>query len=213
MTWISQLLKWFLILLSFIVGIQIFMKTFEYYQPDFSYGFLKGKEELFQSFYKYAFYVHIVSAPIILLSGLAQFFKFIRINFLGIHKLLGQIYVFFILFLAAPGGLIMGFYAHGGFWAILSFMILTPLWWFFTLKAYKYAKSGNYMKHGLFMRRSMILTLSAVFLRIYAFIVLWFFQDNSTETYVLISWLSWLPNLLLFELWLYLKPKSSAFLS
>ena len=48
---ISLLVKWLFILLSFIVGIQIFIKTFEYYQPDFSYGFLKGKEEMFQSFY------------------------------------------------------------------------------------------------------------------------------------------------------------------
>jgi len=149
----------------------------------------------------------------VLITGLLQFFKFVRIKFLVIHKTLGIIYVVFVLFLAAPGGLIMGFYAHGGFWAIISFMALTPLWWFFTWKAYKYAKSGNYEAHGTYMTRSMILTLSAVFLRIYAFISLWFFKDNSPETYVLISWLSWLPNLLIFELWYQLKPKLSTFLS
>lgn len=204
---IIRLVKWFFILLSFIVGVQILMKTFEYYHPDFTQGFLKGKEELFQSFYKYAFYVHVVSAPIVLITGLLQFFKYIRTKFLGIHKILGVIYVFFVLFLAAPGGLIMGFYAHGGIGAVISFMILTPLWWFFTWKAYKYAKSGNYMAHGTYMNRSVILTLSAVFLRIYAFVALWFYQDNSAETYVLISWLSWLPNLLVFELWNYLKVK------
>ena len=198
-----QPVKWLFILISFIVGVQIFMKTFEYYQPDFTHGFLKGKKEVFYSFYQYAFYVHIITAPIVLITGLLQFFKFIRIRFFGRHKALGFIYVFSVLLLAAPGGFIMGFYAIGGFWSVMSFMVLTPLWWWFTYMAFRYAKARNYAKHGLFMRRSMILTLSAVFLRIYAFIALWFYQDNSHETYTVISWLSWLPNLLIFEAWNY----------
>jgi len=200
---IMQPVKWLFIGLSLLIGVQIFLKTFEYYQPDFTHGFLKGKKDIFYSVYQYGFYAHIVSAPLILFTftGALQFIKILRQKFPKFHRVLGYIYVIAILFLAAPGGLIMGFYAIGGIGAILSFMILTPLWWFYTWKAYLYAKKGNFVMHGLYMRRSIILTLSAVFLRIYAFIALWFFHDNSHNTYILISWLSWLPNLILFELW------------
>lgn len=203
------LVKIIFILISLFLGILVFFKTLEYFNPDFSHGFLSDKEAVFHSFYKFGFYVHIISAPSILLSGIFLLSNYLREKFKKAHQFVGKIYVFLILVLAAPGGFVMAFQALGGTFSIINFLLIAILWWYFTFKAYVYIRNKNTEKHKLFMQRSMILTFSAIIFRLLAFIHLQLGYENYEIAYIFIVWLSWLPNLIIFELWQkFRKPES-----
>jgi uncharacterized membrane protein len=187
-------------------GILLIVKALEYLRPHFGSGFLYDKKEVFDAFYKYPFYLHIFSSPIILLTGLFQFSKKIRVKYRKIHQYLGFIYIFLILSISSPSGFCMSFYAFGGIYSIISFIILSVLWWYFTFKAFYFVKQKNYIKHERMMYRSYLLTLSAIVLRLLLFFGnQWFLEIDSEVKYMIISWLSWLPSLLFYELYLSIK--------
>lgn len=192
------------VLITLIIGLYSILKVYMYLSPDYDSSFLRSKEQIFDGIYHYGFYAHIFTAPLILLLGLLAISANLRTKHIKLHRNIGRIYVFLILFLAAPGGLIMGLYAFGGIGTILSFMFLTPLWWWFTFGAYKNIRNKNVDKHKLFMKRSFILTLSAVFLRVYGLIFMQFHIFDKQTAYIVISWLSWLPNILIFE-WIHFR--------
>ncbi|SFX36782.1 Predicted membrane protein [Cytophaga hutchinsonii ATCC 33406] len=113
---------------------------------------------------------------------------------------MGKAYVLLILCVSAPSGFVMSLYANGGLWTKISFSLISVLWFMFTLQAYRKIKNRNIQAHTDFMIRSYALTLSAITLRTYVVILPHFFILHSREMYTLISWLSWVPNLLLAEL-------------
>ena len=166
--------------------------------------FLLTKQRLVHKLeYITAFYIHIFSSIFVLLAGVTQFSKTIMFNYPAFHRLVGKIYVFIILFVSGPGALWMSLYANGGTIAKISFVILTILWWFFTFKAFQLILRKDFIGHSDFMIRSYALTFSAVTLRLYQFALSFFRHENPlsvTETYILLAFLSWLPNLLLAEI-------------
>jgi len=204
---IIQPVKTLFVIFCFITGILIFIKTYDYYKPDFTSGFLADKQAIFDGIFKYGLYAHIVSAPTVLFAGLLQFNRKLRERFLKFHKLLGRIYIFLILFVAAPGGLIMAFYAFGGILATINFIILAILWWIFTFIAFKKIRNKEIILHQKYMTRSMILTISAILFRFYSFVGAQF-GFGGEAFYVFIVFMSWIPNLLIFEIWNLLKNKT-----
>ena len=147
-------------------------------------------------FYKFFLYAHIIGAPITLFTGLIQFvFKKSKL-----HPAFGKAYILSVLILAAPSGLIMSFFAKGGFLGILNFSILSILWWIFSYKAYTFIKNGNVKRHKEMMIRSFILANSAVGLRLLGYINHEFQLFDINYSYLIISWLSWLPAYLSYEI-------------
>lgn len=205
-------LRWLgkLILLPVIlIGILIVIKSLDYYTPDFTSGFLIGKENLFNSPYKYAFYTHIIASPIALLIGIIQLIPKRKNN--KAHRHLGRIYTFLILFFIATSGVIMSFFAFGGALSISSFLLLSILLFLFTYKGYKAAISGKTFLHKINMTRSFLLLLSAITLRILSYIFNHYYNWHGETAYNVTAWLSWLPILLIYEVQLLLKTKKINF--
>jgi hypothetical protein len=94
------------------------------------------------------------------------------------------------------------FYTH----VFVSCMVLLAVLWIsFTALAGYYAFRRRFTLHGAFMFRSYALTLSAITLRAYTYIIDWLrLPIHPIDTYILTAWLSWIPNLLLAE-WLIRK--------
>lgn len=189
--------KYLYFLLAFLVTVFIMIKSIDYLYPDFTRGFLIGKNAIFPV-YRFFLYAHILGAPLAMLMGLYQF-SFTRSK---IHALIGKIYIISILALAAPGGFYMGFYAIGGWPSIINFTVLAILWWWFTFKAYQLARHRHWERHRRFMIRSFILTNSAILIRLLSFIHNQLQLIDLTTAYILIGWLSWLPGLMFFEFYL-----------
>ncbi|MNL00777.1 hypothetical protein D3C87_1212200 [compost metagenome] len=89
--------------------------------------------------------------------------------------------------------------ANGGLVAQVAFTLLAVSWFYYTLQAVLKAKNGDFKAHKNFMIRSFALTCSALTLRYWKVILVYFFQPNPMDLYPLIAWLGWIPNLLIAE--------------
>lgn len=176
--------------------------TIPYFSFETDVDFLLTKQSLlYNKIWLSSFYLHIAASPFILMAGVIQFNQYFLKNHKNIHRNIGKLYVLFILLISAPTGFVMAIYANGGIWAKISFLLISILWWYFTWKAYSEIKNKNISAHQDFMIRSYALTLSAITLRIYTFTLPQFAPIRGVEMYILVSWLSWIPNLLVAE-WL-----------
>ncbi|RBQ04648.1 DUF2306 domain-containing protein [Pedobacter miscanthi] len=150
------------------------------------------------------FYVHVYSAIFVLLAGFTQFSHKILAQSPKIHRCLGYLYVGFVLLLASPSGIFIGWFANGGLVAKTSFIILGVLWFWFTLKALLLILKGKILAHKKFMYRSFALAASAITLRLWKVILVYLFHPAPMDVYQIIAWLGWIPNLLIAE-WLIKK--------
>lgn len=146
-----------------------------------------------------AFYIHVISSMAVIITGPLQFFKWFRQRYMNWHRLAGKVYVYAILLLAAPSGLVMAFYAEGGLWSSIGFFIMALLWFFTTLMAIVKIKSRNVREHEIWMMRSYALTFAAVTLRILVPAFSMFLPFSKELIIISTAWLSWLLNLLIAE--------------
>ena len=174
--------------------------TLEYIplDPNVSFLMIKQTEVEQRPEYLYFFYTHVYTSIFVLLSG---FLAILRKDFgwKSSHRNTGKVYIFLILILAAPSGIYMGFFANGGLFSKISFVILGFLWWFSTFKAYQLARQKRFKEHKQWMWRSFAFTLSAITLRMWKVIIVYLFQPNPMDVYQIIAWLGWIPNILFIE--------------
>jgi hypothetical protein len=164
--------------------------------------FLETKQLIYHiDWWRWSFYIHIFSSPVVIISGIIQFNRSLQQKKPVLHRKIGNLYVLFVLFISGPSGLIMSFYANAGYPAQISFVTLSMLWILSTFLGYYTIRNGNRKKHVLWMFRSYALTLSAVTLRFYAYLFDVFKIDlPPQETYILLAYISWIPNLLFVEI-------------
>lgn len=150
--------------------------------------------------WRISFYVHVFVSTVVLLAGLLQFSRHVLHRRVKVHRASGYAYAFTVIVLSGPSGLIMGYYANGGLYAKISFVLLAILWIAFTLLAVIYVRQGKWQAHADMMVRSYALTLSALTLRLYAYLLDVLKIDMHPRTaYILIAWASWTMNLLIAE--------------
>ncbi len=177
-----------------------------YFYESRDYGFLITKLDILHlSFYRLTFLIHVSSSLVIMTSGAFLFISISKSHWLSVHRFLGRIYVVLVLFLAAPSGLIMGYFANGGLMGQINFMLLSTIWWMFTYFGFKNIIDKNITAHKKWMIRSYALTLSAITLRVLQMTLpMTLFPDQSVR-YVFISWGSWILNLMIAEIYIYIK--------
>ena len=112
---------------------------------------------------------------------------------------MGRVYVFSILFINFPAGLIMAFYANGLLPTRIAFIILDSLWFWFTLRAFLEIKKGNIKAHKQFMMRSYALTLSAITLRAWKYGITNTMTLPPMDVYRVVAWAGWVGNLVVAE--------------
>lgn len=183
----------------------------QYTTWEWDVDFLLTKQLIIHlDYYRWSFYVHIFSSLIVLVSGVFLFSNKLLTHFPKLHRWAGRTYVGLVLLASAPTALVMAFYANGGWGAKTSFIILAPLWWYFTWKGLQAARNRQFSKHKVWMVRSYAVSLSAVSLRIYQMFLGSFFMVDAVAQYVTVSWGSWIGNLLVVEIilaWPFLKNK------
>lgn len=184
----------------FWIGLRIMMALDSYFPPDFQHGFLAGRQSYFRaSMYGAGFYLHIIGAPIALLSGLTQFSRGLRSWSPRLHRLLGRTYAISVLLAAAPGGLMIGFRTFAGPSAAVCFIVMSLLVSLSTVLAWRAALQRRFTSHRRWMTRSYLLIVSAILLRLIDPAL----RDAGVPdelSYQWSVWLSWVPSLVLFEL-------------
>jgi hypothetical protein len=183
----------------------------QYYDFKNQSHFLEIKQAAVKTgWYLPAFYFHIIASSIILFVGFFQFSKWVYNN-RPLHKALGKVYVFGVLFFSAPGAYVMTLFVNRGPWVFTSFLLQNTLWVATTLSAWILIKNGRVDDHVKMMRRSYALAFGAVTLRFYIWMFTVFGNGvGFANNYIIIAFASWVPNLLVVELINYYDRKSFA---
>lgn len=181
-------------------GYLMILITIQYIPIDFEVAFLPLKQdEIRLTHYQIAFFTHVYTSICILFLGLSQFSHHLLTNYPLLHRSLGKIYIIFVLAVAAPTGIIMGYYANGGPVSQVGFMTMGTLWFLFTAKATQAIYRRKIAAHQNFMLRSYALTLSAISLRLLKLGIVYLWDLPPYSTTQLISWGGWLINLAIAE--------------
>ena len=175
--------------------------TWQYIPVRSDVAFLMIKQTVVSrvGFYLPVFYLHVYSAIFVLLAGFTQFSLPLLRKYVVLHRILGRVYAFTVMFVAAPTGIIMGFYANGAWHTQFCFVLLGLLWFLFTLIGTIAIRRGQVVRHRAFMARSFALAVSAITLRAWKVVIVYFFHTAPMDTYQIIAWLGWIPNLLIAE--------------
>jgi len=198
----SSLLKYILVVLPLVLFTLVMLsKVIPYLSFDRAINFLSTKTDatLDNILFRLGFYMHITSSFIVLVAGLFQFYPFIVKYYPKLHRSTGKIYVGTILFFAAPSGLILASFANGGLASKTGFTLQCIVWWFITFLAYKKIRQHHFKEHVQWMIRSYAVTLAAMSLRTEGYLLHNLFGTQPIETYITITWLSWVGNLILAE--------------
>ena len=178
--------------------------TLQYIPARTDVAFLRVKDNVTGLLhYRIAFFTHVYTSVFVLVCGIIQFSAYLRQRFLNLHRLSGRIYVILIVLFAGPTGLVMGFYGNGGWIAQTAFCLLAILWMFFTYRGFQSAVSGDLTAHRKWMYRSYALTLSAISLRLWKWVIIIVFGLRPMDAYQIVAWLGWTGNLLIAELLIY----------
>lgn len=146
-----------------------------------------------------AFLTHVVGGIAALLLGAFQF-----VTRLGVrrkwHAAAGRIYVLACL-ASGAGGLIIAWHSSAGPIATAGFSGLAVAWLASTTMGFLAIVGGRVAEHRRWMLRSYALTLAAVTLRIMLPLIPVLGIDF-VAAYQAISFLCWVPNLILAEVWI-----------
>lgn len=144
--------------------------------------------------------VHVAGAATALLLGPFQFLPGLREKHWRLHRWMGRTYVVGCI-AGGVGGFIMAFGSTAGPVATVGFATLAVCWIIANAQAWRMALARRFVEHRAWMVRSFAMTFAAVTLRL-DLVVLPLFGLSQDDAYVASAYVSWIPNLVLAELYL-----------
>ena len=148
---------------------------------------------------------HIVGGMGALLFGPWQFSERLRGRALNLHRWLGRFYLLSVA-LGSVAGLCMAVVSAEGLATHLGFGVLAVLWFATAMRAYRFILRGEVEPHREWMIRNFALSLAAVTLRIELPMMLFAHHWSFHVSYIIVSWLCWIPNLVVAE-WMVARRK------
>lgn len=149
---------------------------------------------------------HIAGSMLATIIGPFQFLRKTRTgHFLKIHRWLGRIYLLSVLF-GGLGGAYMGTIAYGGPIARLGLMTIAGLWLVSGYMAYMHIRNKKIELHRKWMVINYAITFAGVTLRLWQ-IVFGVIGLDFLTGYIIVTWISWIPNLLV-ALWINKRNRS-----
>jgi hypothetical protein len=197
---LTTALRWLAVVLILRVLVVILANYPDYFPPNFHSLFLQGREATFGGAYRAAFYVHILSAPLVLVNGLILLSEYVRRRHCGCHRWLGRVQVVVLLFFVLPSSVVMSRRAFGGWPAGLSFLLLSAATAGCAIVGVVHACRHRYLQHRRWMLRSYVLICSAVALRLISGTAALVGVPSPEHAYVFAAWSSWLFPLAVCEI-------------
>jgi uncharacterized membrane protein len=195
-----MVLRWLAIVLILRVLAVILANYPDYFPPNFQSLFLQGREATFRGAYRAAFYVHILSAPLVLCNGLVLLSEYVRRRHRAWHRWLGRVQVALLLLFVLPSSVVMSWHAFGGWPAGLSFLLLSAATASCAIVGVVHACRRHYDQHRQWMVRSYVLICSAVALRLISGMAGLVGVASPELAYVVAAWSSWLFPLAAYEI-------------
>jgi Predicted membrane protein (DUF2306) len=166
-------------------------------------GFLRIKQQyLGIRHWEISFWIHVFTSMLPLLAGFTQFSAWILQRHRKLHRTMGKVYVISVLFVTGPASLVMAFYANGGLTSRAAFVTLAVLWLVTTAVGWRKVISRDWKLHREWMIRSYALTLSAITLRAWKYLIVLVFEPAPMDAYRIVAWLGFIPNIIFAEWWI-----------
>jgi uncharacterized membrane protein len=164
-----------------------------------------------------AFYLHIAFGGLALLLSPLQFAPRLRLRSPTAHRVVGRI-VLVAIAIAGLAGLVLAPHNVAGPVGTAGFGLLALLWLGFAATAFRVIGRGDVIAHRRWMVRTFALTYAAVTLRLWlgvliaAQIGVWGVDGDTAfeRAYLLVPFLSWVPNLLVAEWYLAVRRRAVA---
>ncbi|MCF6322683.1 MAG: DUF2306 domain-containing protein [Rhizobiaceae bacterium] len=145
-----------------------------------------------------SFYLHVVAGPIALMIAPFQFTRSFRAARPSLHRLFGRIYAVAVL-VGGVSGLHLAATTNAGPVAVSGFGLLSILWLWTTTQAVLHARAGRFLEHRRWMIRSAAFTFAGVTLRIW--LGAGIASGMPVEVfYPYLSWICWIPNIIIAEM-------------
>lgn len=171
---------------------------------------LKLEEQQLNRLWYGMLYVHVAGSVAALAIGPFNLAESIRRRHRKLHRVMGRIYMAGIA-LGGLSGAYLAFEATGGIVSTLGFLGLSLGWLISAYYAVKTIRSRQVERHRRWMIRNYALTLAAVTLRLWLGIMAFAFgEENFTTSYMIISWLCWVPNVIAAEWYIRRRPNMPA---
>jgi hypothetical protein len=200
-----QLLFWIPVM---VLSLLLVYNTLPYFSFSKEFSFIQERSFLFKNeVYAACFYTHIFAGSLCILTALIQFSRYLLKKTKTIHRISGKIYVFVVLFIGAPTGLYMSFFAKGSFWERSLFLFMAVYWFISTLYGLNTIRKKNILAHKIWMIRSYSMAMTAVTFRVYH-IVFYMLNWGHLENYELSLWISVIGNMLFAEWIIYRQSKN-----
>jgi len=142
-------------------------------------------------------YTHALAGAIALALGPFQFHRGLLKRHRARHRIIGRVYVTAGILVGAAG-VYMAIYAFGGPVTKIGFGMLGTLLILTTVSALTAIRRRNVPAHREWVLRSYALMYAAVMLRVELPLLIMYFRDF-TPAYQIVSWLCWVPNILVIE--------------
>jgi uncharacterized membrane protein len=154
--------------------------------------------------YRVALLVHAAAALVALAVGPFQFVAGLRLRFPRAHRRVGYVY-FAGVFIGGGVGLFSATGAEGGLPSRTGFFLLGLCWLASAWLALSAIRRGNVAAHRDWMIRNFALTFAAVTLRLWL-PALMAAGASFKDAYRTVAWLCWVPNAIVGEFLLHLRP-------
>ncbi|MFC3773829.1 DUF2306 domain-containing protein, partial [Paenibacillus sp. GCM10012303] len=163
-------------------------------------SFLSKKDQVIakESLWVLMIRIHIALALIALLTGPIGILARIRQRWPALHRWNGRIYALSIVINFIPS-LYVSFFASGGAWSTIGFIILNTLWLLSTIVGVRSARKRNIQMHSKWMTRSFFLSFANTTIYILVAILHYAMDQPYGFSYTVAVWACWILNLSLAE--------------
>lgn len=177
----------------------IFSVALSYLHPDFSQGYLSGKEDLFTTkWFAASLYIHAFAAiPALLIVSLLVLFRLE--TYKTLHRTLGKIALVLILFLIVPTGWALSYAALGGIAGKLIFFLLASYTGYAAVHGYFAIRRKEIELHRFRMKEVFALLASAIVLRLLLALFHYVFDISGDGVYITAAILSWVPGIIILQ--------------
>ena len=197
-TYLERILAFLAVALILKVTVSVVSNYHNYFPPNFTSDFLRGRERQFPGVYQWAFTAHILSGPVSLILGLILIVERSRARYPRWHRYLGRLQVACVFLLVTPSGLYMARYAAAGPIAAVGLAALAIATAICVSLGARSAVMRRFADHRRWMWRCYLLLCSAVVLRLIGGLAT---VTEMTAPWVdpLATWMCWLAPLAAFE--------------
>jgi len=197
---LQALAAWMVVILGVKVLIGILLEYRFYFPANFEATFLIGRRESFPGIYSFAFYLHIIAAPVSFVLGAFLMWSGTKARYPVAHHWAGRLQIGLILLAVVPSGLLMAAWAFTGPIAGAGFALQSLATGACAILAVGYAIGRKFELHQQWATRCFILLAAPLLFRVVGGVLLVTGTDTF-ESYQINAWASWIVPLLVYDAW------------